>query len=29
MVKDAEDTPLDVPFHPAAEAFWRRKGYLA
>ena len=29
MVKDTEDTPLDVPFHPAAEAFWRRKGYIS
>jgi TRAP-type uncharacterized transport system substrate-binding protein len=29
MVKDAEDTPLDVPFHPAAEAFWRKRGYIA
>lgn len=28
MVADAEDTPLDVPFHPAAERFWRERGYL-
>jgi TRAP-type uncharacterized transport system substrate-binding protein len=28
MCIDAPDTPLDVPFHPAAERFWREKGYL-
>jgi TRAP-type uncharacterized transport system substrate-binding protein len=29
MVRNAEDTPLDVPFHPAAEAFWRQQGYIS
>ncbi|MBA2679111.1 MAG: hypothetical protein H0U76_12035 [Ktedonobacteraceae bacterium] len=28
MCKDTEETPLDVPFHPAAERFWRERGYL-
>jgi uncharacterized protein len=28
MCIDAPDTPLDVPFHPAAERFWRERGYL-
>jgi TRAP-type uncharacterized transport system substrate-binding protein len=28
MCRDAPDTPLDVPFHPAAERFWRERGYL-
>jgi len=26
--KDTPDGPLDVPLHPAAEAFWRQQGYL-
>lgn len=29
MCLDAPDTPLDVPFHPAAEHFWRQQGYLS
>ena len=29
MGRDARDTPLDVPLHPAAERFWRVQGYLA
>ncbi len=28
MCKDAPDAPLDVPLHPAAERFWRERGYL-
>ena len=28
MCKDGKDTPLDVPLHPAAERFWKEKGYL-
>ncbi len=28
MCRDAEDTPMDVPLHPAAERFWRERGYL-
>jgi hypothetical protein len=28
MCVEAEDTPQMVPFHPAAEAFWRERGYL-
>src|SRR5262249_13368488 len=28
MCLDAEDTPLRVPFHPAAESYWRERGYL-
>lgn len=28
MCKDSQDTPLDVPLHPAAERFWKEKGYL-
>jgi TRAP-type uncharacterized transport system substrate-binding protein len=28
MTTDAEDTPQDVPLHPAAERFWRQRGYL-
>ena len=28
MCRDAPETPLDVPFHPAAERFWRERGYL-
>lgn len=29
MAHDAPDTPRDVPLHPAAERFWRARGYLA
>jgi len=28
MCLDSPDTPLDIPLHPAAERFWREKGYL-
>jgi len=28
MARDAVDTPQDVPLHPAAEKFWKSKGYL-
>ena len=28
MCHDGPDTPLDVPLHPAAERFWRERGYL-
>ena len=28
MCKDTAEGPLDVPLHPAAEAFWRERGYL-
>jgi len=28
MCRDSEDGPLDVPLHPAAEHFWRARGYL-
>jgi len=27
MCKDSAETPLDVPFHPAAERFWQERGY--
>jgi hypothetical protein len=29
MCRDAPETPLDVPLHPAAEAAWRALGYLS
>lgn len=29
MCRDEEDTPLGVPLHPAAEAYWRRRGYIS
>ncbi len=29
MCRDSADSPLDVPLHPAAERFWRERGYLA
>lgn len=29
MVTDAPDTPVDVPFHPAAQAVWTKLGYLS
>jgi hypothetical protein len=29
LCRDAPDTPQDVPIHPAAEKFWRDKGYLS
>ncbi|HZT07270.1 MAG TPA: TAXI family TRAP transporter solute-binding subunit [Chloroflexota bacterium] len=28
MCKDSPEGPLDVPLHPAAEQFWRERGYL-
>ena len=28
MVQDTPEGPLDVPLHPAAERFWRERGYL-
>jgi TRAP-type uncharacterized transport system substrate-binding protein len=28
MAREAPDTPQQVPLHPAAEAFWRERGYL-
>lgn len=28
MARNDPDTPLDVPLHPAAERFWRERGYL-
>lgn len=28
MCREGEDTPCDVPLHPAAEAFWRKQGYI-
>jgi TRAP-type uncharacterized transport system substrate-binding protein len=28
MCKSSVDGPFDVPLHPAAEAFWRERGYL-
>ena len=29
MVANAAETPMDVPFHPAAQRVWRELGYLA
>jgi TRAP-type uncharacterized transport system substrate-binding protein len=28
MAREALDTPQTVPLHPAAERFWRGRGYL-
>jgi TRAP-type uncharacterized transport system substrate-binding protein len=28
MCRESDETPLDVPLHPAAEQFWRERGYL-
>jgi TRAP-type uncharacterized transport system substrate-binding protein len=28
MCREAPDTPQDVPLHPAAERYWRERGYL-
>jgi TRAP-type uncharacterized transport system substrate-binding protein len=28
MARDAADTPLDVPLHPAAKHYWTQQGYL-
>ena len=27
MSVDTREGPLDVPLHPAAEAYWRERGY--
>ena len=29
MCREAADTPQDVPLHPAAERFWRERGYVS
>jgi hypothetical protein len=29
MVQNTQAGPLEVPFHPAAERFWRERGYLS
>jgi TRAP-type uncharacterized transport system substrate-binding protein len=29
MVNHSPETPIDLPFHPAAEEFWRSMGYLS
>ncbi|HEX9880226.1 MAG TPA: TAXI family TRAP transporter solute-binding subunit [Candidatus Binatia bacterium] len=29
MCRDSADTPLDIPLHPAAERYWRERGYLS
>jgi len=29
MVSDAVDAPIPIPFHPAAERFWREQGFLS
>jgi hypothetical protein len=28
MCRESDETPMDVPLHPAAEQFWRERGYL-
>jgi len=28
MCRDSSEGPLDIPLHPAAESFWRERGYL-
>ena len=28
MLKNSPETPVDIPFHPAALAFWKAQGYL-
>jgi TRAP-type uncharacterized transport system substrate-binding protein len=28
MCRDTPSGPLDIPLHPAAERFWRERGYL-
>jgi hypothetical protein len=28
MCKGTREGPLPIPLHPAAEAFWRKQGYL-
>ena len=29
MCRDTLEGPLDIPLHPAAESFWRERGYLS
>jgi TRAP-type uncharacterized transport system substrate-binding protein len=29
LCKDSKEGPLNIPLHPAAEAFWRSKGYIS
>jgi TRAP-type uncharacterized transport system substrate-binding protein len=29
MCRDTPDGPLNIPLHPAAERFWRERGYLS
>ena len=29
MCRDTPETPVNIPFHPAAERFWRERGYLS
>jgi len=29
MCRDTPSGPLNIPLHPAAERFWRERGYLA
>ncbi|HWO41717.1 MAG TPA: hypothetical protein VNO43_07940 [Candidatus Eisenbacteria bacterium] len=29
MCRDTPEGPLDIPLHPAAERFWRERGYLS
>lgn len=29
MCKDTREGPLSIPLHPAAERFWRARGYLS
>ena len=28
MCRDSPETPMDVPLHPAAEAYWKSLGYV-
>jgi hypothetical protein len=28
LCREADDTPQMVPYHPAAEAYWRERGFL-
>ena len=28
MCKDTPDTPMDVPLHPAAENYWKSRGFI-
>jgi TRAP-type uncharacterized transport system substrate-binding protein len=29
MVQNTREAPVTIPFHPAAERYWRRQGYIA